>query len=143
MTPEDKKGHFPRLTEHNHIATSDPTPAYNCVAWALGIDNDNWWPIDDYYWPDGVPREYSVDAFVVAFGLQRYALCDKRNFEKGFEKIALYARNGVPTHAARQLTSGRWTSKLGQLDDIEHASLADLEGGTYGQVVAIFRRQVG
>ena len=30
------------------------------------------------------------------------------------------------THAARQLPSGKWTSKLGDADDIEHNTL---EGG--------------
>jgi hypothetical protein len=46
---------------------------------------------------------------------------------------------GSPTHAARQLDNGRWTSKLGELEDIEH-SLRDLEGAAYGTVVQVMKR---
>ena len=62
--------------------------------------------------------------------------------EPGFEKIALFATDqAVPLHAARQLASGRWTSKLGEREDIEHA-LRDLEGEIYGTVVLIMKRPV-
>jgi len=37
-----------------------------------------------------------------------------------FEKIAIYAAGGVPTHAAKQTSDGRWKSKLGGWEDIEH-----------------------
>lgn len=47
--------------------------------------------------------------------------------------------NGTPTHAARQLENGKWTSKLGQLEDIEH-ELDGLVGDKYGIVVTILRR---
>ncbi len=46
---------------------------------------------------------------------------------------------GLPTHAARQLASGRWTSKLGKAEDIEH-DLHDLEGDLYGIVVLLMKR---
>jgi hypothetical protein len=56
------------------------------------------------------------------------------------EKIAIFAdATGSPTHAARQLTSGRWTSKLGEAEDIEH-ELRAIEGDIYGTVVAILKR---
>jgi hypothetical protein len=46
--------------------------------------------------------------------------------------VALYADGqGVPLHAARQWPDGRWTSKLGAMEDIEHA-LQDLVGSEYG-----------
>ena len=62
--------------------------------------------------------------------------------EEGVEKIALYAdQGGEPTHMARQLRSGKWTSKLGELEDIEHDDLAILEGECYGQVVTILKRK--
>jgi hypothetical protein len=47
----------------------------------------------------------------------------------------------VPKHAARQLPSGRWTSKLGPMEDIEHA-LHDLTGMAYGSVVLVMKRPV-
>jgi hypothetical protein len=53
---------------------------------------------------------------------------------------ALFAlADGFPTHAAWQLGSGRWTSKLGELEDIEHA-LRDLEGTEYGAVALVMKR---
>jgi len=42
---------------------------------------------------------------------------------------------------ARQLADARWTSKLGGLEDIEHA-LHDLVGAEYGTVALILRRPV-
>lgn len=63
-------------------------------------------------------------------------------YEEGFEKIAIYIdSHGKPTHAARQLSSGKWTSKLGQLEDIEHSNLDDVTGLHYGSVGAILKRQ--
>ena len=67
-------------------------------------------------------------------------MCPAADLEPGVEKIALYANAvGKPTHGARQLANGRWTSKLGKREDIEHA-LHDLEGELYGTVVRIMKR---
>jgi len=60
----------------------------------------------------------------------------------GAGRVALYAAaDGVPTHAARQLSGGRWSSKLGRGQDIEH-DLRALEGADYGKVVQLLRRRV-
>ena len=48
--------------------------------------------------------------------------------------------SGYVVHMARQLPTDRWTSKLGGLEDIEHASPAELEGREYGIVVQYMRR---
>ena len=52
--------------------------------------------------------------------LENYFPTVDESLEPGFEKVALYALGGVPKHAARQLSSGRWSSKLGDLEDVEH-----------------------
>jgi len=49
--------------------------------------------------------------------------------------------DGEPTHVARQLPSGRWTSKMGFLEDIEHTVDA-LRGFYYGAVTQILKRAV-
>jgi hypothetical protein len=67
--------------------------------------------------------------------------CEDGRLESGFEKIALFALEGLPKHAARQLQSGRWTSKLGRLEDIEH-TLDDLTGALYGSVALVMKRPV-
>jgi hypothetical protein len=46
---------------------------------------------------------------------------------------------GSPTHAARMVRDGRWISKLGASEDIEH-NLSDLEGECYGRVVVCLER---
>ena len=72
-----------------------------------------------------------------------YQECATDELEVGFEKVAIFAwDDGQPTHVARQLENGRWTSKLGNWEDIEHQKLHAL-GGTasmYGVVKLIMRR---
>jgi hypothetical protein len=66
-------------------------------------------------------------------------VCAGADAEPGFDKVAIYTLGGVPTHAARQLPSGRWTSKLGLRQDIEH-ELHNLDGDEYGQAELFMRR---
>jgi hypothetical protein len=51
------------------------------------------------------------------------------------------ATDGEPTHAARQLPNGKWTSKLGRWQDIEH-ELDGLVGEMYGTVKQILKRAI-
>lgn len=83
--------------------------------------------------------EETLDAFAAAFATLGYAPCLDERPEHRFEKIALFAVAGLPTHAARQLPSGRWTSKLGLREDIEH-DLHAVSGGVYGTVAALLKR---
>ena len=63
------------------------------------------------------------------------------NTRKATKKIAIYVNpDGKPTHAARQLSSGQWTSKLGQLEGIEHNILEGLTGSEYGTVAVMMKR---
>jgi hypothetical protein len=92
------------------------------------------------YWPAGVLRDETLAGFQEAFASLGYTVCAGEELEAGFQKVALFAdADAFPTHAARQLESGRWTSKLGELEDIEHA-LRDLEGVEYGSVVLVMKR---
>ena len=93
----------------------------------------------DVYWPAEVPRVATLEAFHQLFAGLGYAPCKHSDLEPGFEKIALYVRDGEPEHAARQLPDGRWTSKLGKGVDVSH-TLAGLEGPLYGQVVSFMKR---
>ena len=62
--------------------------------------------------------------------------------EQGFEKVALYGTALEYSHAARQLPSGKWSSKLGKDVDIEHDTPNDVAGGVYGEVMQIMKRPV-
>lgn len=136
---------FPGLRTTPFRVTSPSDPIYNCIAWAAGSTTDWWWPLDNVRrtrWPASAPREVTVDAFVCALETIGYLVCPDNALEPGFERVALFADpDGVPTHAARQLPTGQWTSKLGQAEDIEH-ELRALEGQTYGTVAVILKRSV-
>ncbi len=133
---------FPNLKNTYYQITSPQTRKYNCIAWAASDQKEWWWPIHSGYWPEGAPRENTVRAFIIAYGLLGYSICDNGELEIGFEKIALYTINGVPSHAARQLDNGNWTSKLGPLEDIEH-TLEGLIGDMYGVVTQFLKRPRG
>jgi hypothetical protein len=134
---------FPGLRGAAYRITSPKSWAYNCVAWSAGDSAHRWWPSEDDrdHWPVGVAREESLSGFQAAFFVLGYRQCDHADFEEGMEKVAIYAdAQGNPLHVARQLASGRWTSKLGALEDIEH-DLHHLEGEHYGQVALVMKRR--
>ena len=136
---------FPNLVKDGYDIESSRDPGYNCIAWAAGNNTRWWWPVGlgGYYWPRHAPAVETVDSFIVAFERDGYSVCETADLEPGYEKIAIYADpSGVPTHAARQLPSGLWTSKLGSSYDIEHATLEGLEGNIYGEARAILRRRI-
>jgi hypothetical protein len=138
----DLEATFPGLARAGYEVTSPRNHSYNCIAWAAGETTRWWWPTDQTYWPPGLTARPSVEAFVEAFRRMGYERCDDASLEMGWEKIAIYAREGnTPTHAARQLPDGTWTSKLGKDADIKHADLNALRSEVYGDPVVIMRRR--
>ena len=125
--------------------TSVPTPDYNCIAWALGVNDAWWWPdvMEVYYWPPHLPRVASPEVFSKLFEEHGYSPCSSGAFTPGVTKIALYTREGKVTHAARQLSNGKWTSKLGSDADISHGRTSDVECRLYGNVTSYFQAQSG
>ncbi len=134
---------FP-LLESNFEITSPSDGRYNCVAWAAVDVRRWWWPREApfSYWPSGCRRDESIAAFIDAFSTLGYELAASGDPEIDFEKVAIFASNeGVPTHMARQLANGTWTSKLGSLEDIEHSDLNGVSGMEYGRIVTFLRRK--
>ncbi len=132
---------FPKLTPGAWRVTSPASAAYNCFAWAAG-QSDLWWEPDaggDSFWPEGVAPARTPAALAEAYATFGFVPAPDGEPEDGFEKIALYARDGLATHAARQVGPGRWTSKLGPLEDVEH-SLDGLAGSAYGSVIQFLKR---
>ena len=125
--------------------TSESSWEYNCIAWAAEDVDRYWWPDRHYYWPPGIPLRETLQAFVDAFSTLGYDVCRDESLEPGFEKIAIFSKDGTPKHAARQIVSGplagRWTSKMGQDIDIAH-DLQGVSGPLYGSVSVIMRRQI-
>lgn len=131
---------FPSLLSYDK--TSEATSVYNCIAWAFG-DNTRWWwpdpsPLSITYWPDGFLCDGTVASFDNLLAAVGAEIVASPTFEVGFEKIALFAKGGKPTHACRLIAEGRWTSKMGREIDIAHA-LKDIEGGAYGDVLRIYK----
>ncbi len=57
---------FPNLQRCGYSVTSPATLDYNCIAWAAN-DTEAWWepdPLDLSYWPLGIPRSYTLDAYI-------------------------------------------------------------------------------
>jgi hypothetical protein len=137
---------FPRLAQGSYRITSPSDKRYNCIAYAADDTGNWWWPlptdVKEVFWPAGVTRAETLVAFRELFASLGFSECTQENAEPGFEKIALFANDdALPLHAARQLPSGRWTSRLGECEDIEH-ELHDLEGEAYGMVVVFMKRPV-
>ncbi len=132
---------FPRLTADNHRVTSPATPTYNCIAWAAD-DIEHWWEPGRYWKPNDWPDDdFGLESLMRAFATLRYVNCElDAGLETGFEKVALYATGSEYTHAAKQLPDGKWTSKLGKAEDIEHDTPDAVAGGLYGEVMQIMKR---
>jgi hypothetical protein len=133
---------FPRLTSANHRPTSPPSAEYNCGAWAAR-DTEHWWQ-PGVYWPTETPvHDFGIAVLELAFRALGYEDCGTdESMESGFEKVALYGAAAFYTHAARQTTNGKWSSKLGKEQDIEHDTPDDVAGGIYGEAVQILKRKV-
>lgn len=137
---------FPNKIESVNFHTTSPATAdYNCIAWAASIDSRVIWPDEDEQlgWPPNLPRVETLDAFIQFFGLLGYTDCANGSAEDGIEKVAIYMRDGKVTHAARQKTSGLWTSKMGPGVDADHSDPLVLANGIYGTPVHFMRRQRG
>jgi hypothetical protein len=136
---------FPGLRGTDWRESSQAEDCYNCIAWAADVTSQWWWPSDGSgktFWPETVPNAVTLVTFRAAFATLGYAVCNDETLEVGFEKVAIFTNEqGIPTHAARQLDNGHWTSKLGRLEDIEHL-LRAIEGIVYGSVALLMRRPV-
>lgn len=128
------------MREHHVKLTSPEDYGYNCFAWAGGETSRCWHPsaFACLYWPTGEDED-TLAGFIRGYGALGYLPCSSAAPEPGLEKLAIYADGEFPTHVARQLPNGHWTSKLGEWEDVEHA-LEALVGKEYGQVALIMSR---
>jgi hypothetical protein len=89
-----------------------------------------------------------MQAFVEAFQSLGYQVCASPSLEAGVEKIAIFGIRNLdphgpsvlPTHAALQLKSGEWTSKLGMFEDISHLTVDCVDGPIYGRAMIFMSR---
>ncbi|MDQ3009451.1 MAG: hypothetical protein M3X11_01925 [Acidobacteriota bacterium] len=147
MPKEEIEQDFPKLAEDGWRIASEIDPAYNCIAFAVR-DTDQFWDprcvgIRGYYWPPGIPREDTIQAWIRVFEIHSFKICDDGILEPDFEKLAIYTDSEViPSHVARQLPAGQWIGKLGKFEDIEHNTPEGLESDTYGMVSVFMKRRI-
>jgi hypothetical protein len=133
---------FPNLTASDYVLKSASSSHYNCIGWVIGV-KDVWDPDPNYRWARGVYRAASAKNVMLV--LQKdggFLSCEDASLEAGIEKVAIYGDGDRFVHVARQLEDGRWSSKIGMHEDIEHASLDALTGpgDAYGTIVAFMKR---
>lgn len=138
---------IPRLAEVSYRITSPRDPNYNCFAWAAGDQSHVWSPTligSGVYWPPGIPALPSLSGTIEAYVRVGFEVCESSDLEEGREKIAIFTDpTGEPRHAARQLPSGAWTSKLGGHVDIEHDEVDAVGGLFYGEPGVFMARPRG
>ena len=139
---------FPVLADDSHFEiTSDCTPAYNCIGWALGM-NDVW--VGLYHpsqfawswWPQGVPcdeKQESLIALFEYFGFEQTTIDD---IEDGYDKVALYSNAEGWTHAARVIGNNVLHSKIGTAWDIHHSGGNIFAATEYGNIFAYMKRPI-
>lgn len=137
--------YWPKLAREQFKETSPAAIQYNCLAWAVGETHRWWGTSEEYFWPVAYPGECEgtdipLTVAQAAFAHLGFERCDSATLEDGVEKIALYESRGTFSHVARQLATGRWTSKLGAWEDIEHQTPESLVGWHYGEVAVVMRR---
>jgi hypothetical protein len=99
------------------------------------------------YWPKGAPQTETIEGFMAAFATKGWKKCKNARFKRGYEKLVIYVDPATkePTHAARELFEGeksthQWTSKLGDLSDVRHATLESIYCKEYGIAYAYMQR---
>ncbi len=133
---------YPKIDRSILRITSPQDESYNCIAYAGGDETRWWWPdINGFaYWPISL-RVETLPCFQAAFEKLGYKLCASEDLEQDFEKIAIFSLGSAPTHAAKQLDNGVWSSKLGKSFDISH-DLHGIENEEYGKVAFVMKRHL-
>lgn len=137
-------GYFPQLKDDVNFEILSPrTPVYNCIAWAMQL-NDRWVDpcmIPGHWWPDGVVKSPSPDALIQAFEAVGFTITTDCSIEEGFDKVVLYKDQAKErwTHASRLIEESIEHSKFGEEWDGSH-SANSISGVTYGAPYCYMKR---
>jgi len=128
--------------DHLDIPARIGLHGFLCIVVPVHDVSQKWDPFPPglHYWPPGVDRSYFVPAFIEAYATIGYKVCADGSLDPSCEKIVLYTNDfGGVEHVARQLSDGRWTSKIGNEEDIIHENPQSLKGG-YGEPTVFMQR---
>ena len=131
---------FPGLSKEDFDIVDQPSTRYNCIAYAAGDTSKRWDPDENYYWPPWATPDDRIESLIEVFDGLGFQQCDDGHLEDRYQKVALYEVQGEAKHAAAQMPSGRWRSKMGHGPVIEHRSPESLSAGIYGEPTIFMRR---
>ena len=146
-------GYFPDLeTDGSFVVNSDPNFFYNCIGFAIGYE-DVWVApsqrgrIPWFWWPETVAFNDLPGSLIATFQYFDFEICTNDLPEEGFDKVALYSKDGHWKHAARIIGENLYHSKLGESYDIFHRGGDVLNRSTrpedsYGEPFIFMRRRV-
>jgi len=138
---------FSQISLEAYEVTSPKDGGYNCFAFAADDTTRKWDPTPPWYWPvANRDLNISIETIIDCYQFIGYEVDEGKSmaYEEGFEKIAIYTKNNIVKHAAKQENNGLWKSKLGDYWDIHH-TLAGLEGkkyDEYGKVAIVLKREL-
>jgi hypothetical protein len=125
----------------NFHLTSPFTYLYNCIAYAMGMQ-DRWVDSADlpwHWWPPvhkGMTETDLIEAFRF-FGFEECGMDD--SLDADYDKVALYCNADGWTHAARVVGDGVYHSKFGASYNGTHSN-GDVLQAQYGKPFVIMRR---
>jgi hypothetical protein len=137
---------FPRLCGTVWAIKSRRTRRYNCLAWAAREKHRRWDFAKGAYWPKGVKRASGIAYLVGAFQAEGFSVCKKddcQKYDSTADLIVVYEKHRIGTHAARLLANGMWSSKLGDIEDVQHQTPEDVGGDEYGDPRVYMKRKRG
>lgn len=137
---------FPKLHGTPWEIKSRKTRRYNCLAWAAREKHRRWDFTKGAHWPPGVKRASGIAYLVGAFQAEGFSVCnesDCRKYDSTADSIVVYEMNRIGMHAARLLANGMWSSKLGDVEDVQHKTPEDISGTTYGNPIVYMKRKRG
>ncbi len=127
--------------DRNFKLTSEPTYKYNCIAFAMGMD-DRWVDTLDvpwHWWPP-VQKDETPESLVKAFEYLGFEKCDMDDsMADEYDKVVLYKGSIEWLHAARVVGENVYHSKFGENCDGTHSG-GDILLAKYGLPYQVMRR---
>ena len=137
LTTFRREQHFPNLGLSDFEFTSLRDEDYNCVAWGLESKED-WIQFKD----EEGNYDLRICTYLKYFEERGYSIITDLNVNETTSKVAIYFDNntGDFKHVSRQLDNGRWTSKIGDWEDLSHSSIEVLLGKSYGNDFVLMQK---
>lgn len=126
--------------------TSDYNPLYNCIGFAMGMTDvcvalGHPQQLPWCWWPPTAHRDLNPRSLIEAFEYFGFVDCQfNGKVEDGYDKVALYEKNGYWTHAAIVEEDNLYHSKMGIWWDIVHRGGDLFHNEAYGDIFTFMKR---